>query len=285
MPIVQWTNDEYHADTTRISSSGLKLIGKSPAHYYHKYLDPDRQPEKRTPALINGSAIHAYNLEFDLFFELFAVVPKDAPKKPTIIQIAADKKSEAATKSIKFWEKFYSDNANKTIIDFETFEICRNVKKALRNHPAASKILDGILAEQCVLFEEPNTGAPCKIKPDAINLNREMILDIKSCEDASDAGIVRSVLKYGYADSAAMYLDGFELGTGHSIKNFIFIFVEKQSPFGVQVKFMPEDMYSFGRQNYIRNAEVYMECLKTNTWNTYSNKITPLILPSYAINK
>ena len=33
------TNDDYHADTSAISASGLKLFMRSPAHYYAAYLD------------------------------------------------------------------------------------------------------------------------------------------------------------------------------------------------------------------------------------------------------
>ena len=33
------TNEDYHADTSAISASGLKLFMRSPAHYYAAYLD------------------------------------------------------------------------------------------------------------------------------------------------------------------------------------------------------------------------------------------------------
>jgi len=39
-------NEQYHADTSAISASGLKLFARSPAHYYAAYLDPQR-PERQ----------------------------------------------------------------------------------------------------------------------------------------------------------------------------------------------------------------------------------------------
>jgi hypothetical protein len=48
----------YHTDTTRISKSGLDLINRAPALYYERYLNPTAEPQKETPALIIGSAVH-----------------------------------------------------------------------------------------------------------------------------------------------------------------------------------------------------------------------------------
>jgi hypothetical protein len=67
MQLLQLTNEAYHSDTSRISNSGLAVVGRSPAHYFAKYLAADRKPAVETPALIMGSAVHCAVLEPDRY--------------------------------------------------------------------------------------------------------------------------------------------------------------------------------------------------------------------------
>ena len=56
------SNEEYHADPA-ISASQLKEIGKSPFHYWKRYVDPDRSPSEPTAAMRLGSLVHCAVLE------------------------------------------------------------------------------------------------------------------------------------------------------------------------------------------------------------------------------
>ena len=51
------TNNEYHAHPA-LSASGLKLLNKTPAHYYAQYLAPDRVKPEPTKAMKLGTMIH-----------------------------------------------------------------------------------------------------------------------------------------------------------------------------------------------------------------------------------
>lgn len=279
------TNDAYHADTTRISNSGLKLIAKSPAHYYAKYLDPNRPAEKRSKALLYGSVIHAAILEPTEFKKLFATVPAHAPNKPTSTQINAKKPSPETVEAIAWWNAFNAETAGKEIISQADFDMAQAVKQSVYDHPAAAALLEMVRCEETYFFTEPNSGAPCKMKTDALSENTGLIVDIKTCEDASDAGIVRSVLKYGYDHQAAFYFDGYFHATGVAPNGFAFIFVEKEPPYAVNVKYVPEEMFRLGRQKYLANCARYVECLRTGEWPAYGNEITPINLPEYVLNK
>jgi len=48
------TNEEYHADPA-VSASHLHMVAKSPYHYWSRYLDPNRPPEKPRTASANAS--------------------------------------------------------------------------------------------------------------------------------------------------------------------------------------------------------------------------------------
>lgn len=279
------TNEEYHADTSRISNSGLKLIAKSPAHYYAKYLDPNRKPEKKSDALRHGSAIHAAILEPTEFKNLFATVPDHAPKRPTSTQVKAKDPSDATKEAIAWWSAWEAENAGKEILSASDYELAQAVKQAVYDHPAAAALLEMVRCEEVYTFIEPNTGAPCKIKLDALSENTGLIVDIKTTEDASDAGCVRAVMKYGYDHQGAFYFDGYLHATGHQPNGFAFIFVEKEPPYAVNVKYVPNDMFSLGRRKYLANCAAYVECLRTGEWPAYGHEITALELPEYFLNK
>jgi len=65
--------DEYHK-LTAFSNTDLKLIARSPAHYYAARLDPAREEKEPTPAMIAGRILHCAILEPDLFDSRFVVV-------------------------------------------------------------------------------------------------------------------------------------------------------------------------------------------------------------------
>ena len=65
------SNKEYRA-REGVSSTDLKKIAKSPAHF--RYWKDN--PEESTPALLFGRAVHKYVLEKDKFNDEFAVAPE-----------------------------------------------------------------------------------------------------------------------------------------------------------------------------------------------------------------
>ena len=68
-------NEQYHAHPA-LSASGLKLLQKSPLHYWAEYLDPNRPERVATNAQRIGTMVHTATLEPHLFDEQFTVLPE-----------------------------------------------------------------------------------------------------------------------------------------------------------------------------------------------------------------
>src|SRR5690606_16676979 len=77
----------YRRRLDEASASGLKQMLRSPAHFKHWVEDPEA--DKETPTLTFGKAFHVATLEPDLFAKVYAVLPGDAPAKPTAAMLGA----------------------------------------------------------------------------------------------------------------------------------------------------------------------------------------------------
>lgn len=259
------TNSEYHSDTTRISKSGLDLIARSPAHYFQKYLSADRPPPTRTAALIEGSAFHTAVLEPHLFKDQFAIEPE---------------LNKRTTKGKEDFELFVASNEGKTLIDSSTYDMVMRMRDSVHKHPAAAELLRIGFAEQTFVWTDPDTGAPCKCRPD-FRTASGVLLDLKSTENASTEEFGRSSYKYRYHVQAPFYSDGLE-ACGIQTEGFAFIAVEKSPPYATVMYYVDDRIMSFGRDAYKRDLEKYVMCLESNQWPAYGEDIQPLQLPGWA---
>lgn len=271
------TNEEYHADTTHISKSGLDQIAKSPAHYYAKYLAPDRVKEEPTPALLFGTALHMAILEPDEFNKKYFILDDTAK----CLEIGGSK--PRSTTKYKDWkteqELLF---AGRTELHIDDYTKCIRMQEAARKHPTAKVLLEKGIAEQSIFWTDQETGAPCKMRKDWYSQNTGHIVDLKSTEDASPEGFARSVWKYRYHVQGPLYMDGFLAHYKQAAEHFSFIAIEKEPPYAVGVYYVPEEVYKLGRKIYKDNLRTYMEALKKGVWDAYSDDFLPLQLPGFA---
>lgn len=260
--------DNYHADTSHISKSGLDLIARSPRHYWHKYLNPDAPPEAETPALIFGRLAHCAVFEPDELDARFAVAPD------------INRRTNAGKEA---WAEFKAAAAGKTIISMADKDKARRINDAVRAHPAAAALLSAGVAEQAIYARHEETGSPVKCKPDWDHGG--LLTDLKTTEDARPEAFGRSAWKWRYDVQAAFYLDTYMYGTETRPDGFVFIAVEKEPPYGVAVYYAERETIALGRERYMPDLEKYELCRRTGEWPGYSNKIETLSLPGYAFSQ
>lgn len=276
-------NDQYHADTTRISKSGCDKINRSPAHYWANYLDPDREPREETKAFFTGSLLHTDILEPGEIEKKYIVLPADAPGRDCLRHRNAKAPSPETLKNIAWWDRWLEQYGDKIIIDAKLWTRAQRIRDRVMNHSAARWLLERpAITEVAHTWEDLYTGAPCKCKPDRRLHEDFLLVDLKSTEDASVDGFSKSVLNYRYDVQGAFYLDGFNSGPAPILHDdFIFIAVEKEPPFAVGVYRLPDEAVEIGREKYMRNLNTYMECKRTGVWPAYSDEVIDLRMPKY----
>jgi exodeoxyribonuclease VIII len=258
------TNENYHQDRTCISASGLKLISKSPLHYWDRYINPAYQ-DATTPAMAFGSLVHTLMLEPDTFNERYAISP-DVNK--------TTKEGKAA------YTAFTEANEGKEFISSKDYALATSMIKKAKSNPIVTDLLD--LSEKEAMHTFEIMGVQCKMKADAINIFDGCIIDIKTCTDASPTEFGRSAYNLNYLLQAAFYLDGYYLATGTNLKRFIFIAMEKTAPYITAVYELTAEQLDLGRTKYLAALQTYKNCLAIGNWEAYGDEIQPLQLPNWA---
>lgn len=184
------------------------------------------------------------------------------------------------------WEEWQQNNPGRIILSPEQWDQLHAMANAVHSHPAAGALLTGCPgeAEKSVYWNDAITGVLCRCRPDWWR-DDNVIVDLKTTEDASPEGFAKSMANYRYDVQAAYYLDGIQKATRKRPKAFVFIAVEKKPPYGVGVYVLDSDSLELGRAQYQHDLRIYAECVRTGEWPGYGDKIQTISLPAWHANK
>jgi len=242
------SNKDYHADPA-LSHSGMERLAITPSHF--------KVMIEATPGMVLGAPFHCKALQPELFNKEFVIWPTEYRRKKTEIDDAKANGQE--------WIK----EADLIIID--------SMIDALKGHLIASKLLSGGVPEVSYFWRH-ESGFMCKARPDYKKL--DILIDLKSCIDASPIGFGKAAANFGYIRQAAWYMAGVA-ACGVSVEKFVFVAVEKKPPYTVAVYMVDdEDLIDAHHENEAL-AVKYGDCLKADKWPGYSENIEVLTLPSW----
>jgi exodeoxyribonuclease VIII len=237
----------------------LCQIEKSPAHYK---CAGNNQPKPTTAQLI-GSAVHCLVLEPERFEERYYVC------------------SDKVRRGTKAWDSIEISANGREILKPDDFAEMLAMRDAVRAHPKACECLDACAAAEVSIFwRDLKSGLACKGRADSLSVEHRVILDLKTCQDASERGFLRDVVDYKYHWQAAMYCDGAKAVTGHDFM-FVFIAVEKAPPYGVAVYLISEAFIAAGRKAYRDALNEVLFCMTNNTWPCYAEGAVEIQAPAW----
>ena len=251
------SNSDYHA-LDAVSPSRLKLLGRSPLHFYDRYLAPDREPQETTPAMQLGTALHTAVLEPDLWSSTVAV-----PKQKWDRRKPADKAAA---------EAFELEAAGKIVLSSDDAARALAMAAAVRAHPAARLILamDGA-REASYTWSDEKLWLACKGRPDFHTLDRRFVVDVKSTADASRDPFSKSIANFDYHVQTAWNLDA--LGA----EIFLTIAVESARPYAVAVYPASPELIEAGRRRIRSAMETLADCIASGKWPGYGDQIQEAI--------
>lgn len=243
------SNEDYHADKSFVSSSGLKHLIKSPKHFKKLYLEAESKPD--TNAMRFGRIVHLALLEPNKFKEKVKAVPDFGDLR---LVINREKKKEWLAQLPQGVE-FVSIN--------EYEDLLQIIDSVLENKDALELIKDGIF-ECSGFFRDPETGLACKIRPDIMRHNLEILPDVKTSAFPDKEAFSREIWKYRYDISMAYYRLGIECITGIRPKVVRFIVVEKEPPFEVLIFEMDIGMVNRAETELRVLLNMLAKCIEKN---------------------
>jgi hypothetical protein len=175
--------------------------------------------------------------------------------------------------------------SQKQVLKPKEWDLCGRLRDAVRSHPAAKKLVASAsekTVEICIVWKCKVTGVLNKARIDLAVFEQDLnfIADLKSCEDASEKGFVKSIFKYGYALQAAHYMDGCET-LGFAFPGYVIIAFEKQRPHNVACYWLDQQMINLGKSQVLRLRQQYKNCLELEYWPGYSEEVVKIAFEPY----
>lgn len=183
-------------------------------------------------------------------------------------------------------------NDGKEIISQEEFAEISAMRDAVMAHPKAGALLapGAGVAEMSCYWRDPETGVLCRCRPDFYRTDG-VVVDLKSTVDASPDGFSKSINSWRYHVQAAFYLDGIRSAIEQGASDmalpqaFVFIAVEKSAPHAVAAYFIEAESVDIGRREYRADLDRYAECVASNRWPGYGDKIQSIGLPEWRLRR
>lgn len=266
---VDWTLAEYHADTTHVSHSGLKLVYQDPAKYYYERLL--KQPRESKPWFEDGQR----------FEDALLGGPDGSELGSNLVVIPENALASNGARSGTKWKKFAEANQGKVLIKRDD-EVIRWVD-AIKAHDAARELLEAVgTRQETILWHDDLHGVDVRCRPDFLHLGAEVCVDVKSTRTSAALWeLSNEIGKFKYHRQADLYSSGIEELYGRR-PTFIFIFVSKEPPYRVECVELNDEFLRLAHEQNQEALATYAKCAASNQWLPSTHgRLTKIGPPAY----
>lgn len=269
----QISMEEYHTDPSEIPSLSrstiIDLLSRSPAHAWwnHPRLNPNFLQDEGEKKFNLGQAAHSLLLEG---IDNVAVVEADDWRT----KLAKEARDKARTEGkipllLHQYEevKIIVESANKQILACKELGI-NDLQK------------DGDSEDSYFWFEEDTW---LRVRPDWISKDWKIILDYKTTgQSANPSDLARLIVNMGYAVQASLYCRGVK-AINKTDPKFIFMFQEIDKPYLCSFVGLTPQFMEMGKQQVEFGKFLWQECMASNKWDGYPNRIAWIEPPPWAL--
>lgn len=225
--------DDYHADKKWISSSGFVHAKKSLAEY-RLYLDGYYDNDNALHFSF-GNAAELYLID-ELDFYNRVAIAEESMWIEEALAYNPNLKSPRASKVFQDYKKaFESENEGKYIIPDigeQSFEAIKVLCARCKADEWISKIIKGAEYQNSMYWIDPETGLKMKTRPDLINRELGIVIDIKTTLDGSPQRFSRTLAELDYPLQACIQIEGAQRsGLIPSVQRYFWLLLEKNAPF------------------------------------------------------
>ena len=252
-------NDAYHSHPEGISSTGLKSVLRSPAHYKFQ------AAHETTRAKQMGTACHTAMLEPDRYKAEYVLL------REVNVRTASEYKQAVKVHGSEI-----------VLVAHEADKVAGMQEAVLANPLMRSRLTGEGWRELSLFVRDPVTAVLIRVRYDLL-LTDGTIVDVKKTQDARPDPFSRAIDNYGYDLSAALYVDAFEWATGEEAQ-FEFAAVEEAMPHGHKLYRPCDATLGEGRRKYREALASFAQCELDGVWPSLPCDEPELIsLPAYRL--
>lgn len=256
-----------------MSPSHLKEFARCPSRWFNGYEPPGSE------AMEWGSLLDCLLLTPGQFNSRYAVIPSDAPKKPSKSQLNAKKPSADTLLAISWWKDFNVSHPDCEIISADLLADCKAAINRLRSDDVAAAFIDASDKQVLVQAEwhDEHTGlvVPVRCLMDLVpRLETEFakcLGDLKTGRSAALVPFQRQCFELSWHVQAAFDTDLYVAATGEDRNSWCFLVQENFKPWQPGKRLLSQAFLELGRVTYRRQLANYCLCLKTGVWPGYDD--------------
>lgn len=249
--IYDQSNEQYHSSPGYSSTNLIDCMSYSEAHM--KYWKEN--PQKPTPSMIEGTMLHEALIEPHIFESKYLVADGRSKEGKALLEANPDK--------IKVSESQMS-------------KVIAMRDSVLKNTNIQS-LITGAQVEKAFYWNDVDTGLLCKTKPDLLRTDLGLIIDIKTIDSGTLWNVKRAIRDYKYHLSAAFYKDGVNsILKEMKVKEFMFVFIEKEAPHGVRKIILSLSDLEKGFNEYKEALTRIKKCTDSGQWPSYPDEVVEL---------
>ena len=262
-----------------ISSSGVRLIeSKSLSHFYDQSdLNPKKAEEDPKTHFSWGKALHHLAGREQDFDKHFVVRPVEW--------------DSWRTKDAKAWRKAQWDAKKDVLVPDDLIALSIAAEKLTAHSTIQAGILHGLIEhsifqkKDIVLDDGEVVTIFLKSRPDVIPLDANMIVDLKSCHDASPVAVRKSIGEYGYHVQLALAHEAILETTGRTMTDHVLVFIESERPCEINIKPLEPIAIEYGRRQLLRATRKFAKAVADNRWPGYEDDEVPAGLPEWLFKR
>lgn len=226
--------EEYHANKTHYSATGLKYAKKNLKNWWF-YKQGYFEDDSSKSHFDFGNALELAIMDAVEFERKVAIMNEEAAIE-NILKERPDLKTVRASKEYKEWyNKFCIQNEGKYIIKTkgkESYEVIEHVLHECFANKVINKVIRGTEYQYSCFWTDEESGLKLKTRPDLVRLKNNIIIDIKSTIDGDPETWFRQAVKFDYPLQAVMQIDGcLKSGLINELKAYYWLVIEKDVPF------------------------------------------------------
>ena len=255
---------EYFALDMPSSSTTKVFLTKTNAHAAHERENPTDSDAFTLGALVHALVLTPHTIDTDF--------------------IRVGKVDRRTTAGKAEWESAVKRAAlaSARIVSDDQFTLASAMASAVMTFPAWARLSEMISQREVAIIGNIG-GAPSKCKVDGASDDFTIIVDIKTCQSAAPREFARACAQFQYHYQAAFYR-AVAGSVGKTVKDFVFVCVEKDSPHCVAV-YRLADRAIDEAEKLIIPAVRRWGLVKHGSTEGYPTFIQDLDLPEWAYEK